>query len=349
VAEGSTYRSAAQAVRRLAGCPEAGQEVTPGRRRSLSEGQLAANWVDCFADVVTRSDSRRGWPAIVVLDSVAFEVASGANAGRRFQVLGAVGHERRGAPQKVVLLEPAPQKSLAEWKAFLRRLPGAPEVVVSDMDSAIARALVELFPKAEHRWSEFHLKRSAGNALPEWVLADPAHTVTQALDFAFTAAPNYRAFERAVKQATVSEPDFGGALRWLDRHGPWIVAQASTRTLIGPNSTGGCEATLGQVSRRLADRTGRMTNRGRLRRLLALMAADINGEADEQTWTERIQEVLRAANGRAPAQRCADDPRGRSSLLGPPRGSKPTPPIRRAAVGLPSALAPPPGPHDGPT
>jgi hypothetical protein len=344
VAEGATYRSAAQAVRRLAGRPEAGQPRS-GRRRSLSEGQLAANWVDCFAEVVTRGDPQRGWPAVVVLDSIAFEVVSGANAGRRFQVLGAVGHERRGAPQRVVLLEPAPQKSLAQWKAFLGRLAGAPELVVSDMDSAIARAVVELFPEAEHRWSEYHLKRSITRTLPEGVAADRSHPVTQALEFAFTAVPNYAAFERALKAAAAAEPGFKLALKWLDRHGPRSAAQASTRTLAGPNSTGGCEATLGQISRRLADRTGRMTNRARLRRLLALMAAEINGEADEQAWTERIQQALLTAHGRAPAQRRADDPRGHPSLLGPPPGAKPPPPIRRAAVGLPPALAPPPAPE----
>jgi hypothetical protein len=282
----------------------------------------------------------------VVLDSTAFEVVSGANAGRRFHVLGAVGHERPGAPQRIALLEPAPQKSLAEWKAFLGRLEGAPEIVVSDMDSAIARAVVEQFPTAEHRWSEFHLKRSVANALPERVLADAAHPVTKALEFAFTAVPNYRAFERAVREAAVSQSDFRGTLKWLNRHGPRIVAQANTRTLTGPNSTGGCEAALGQISRRLADRTGRMTNRTRLRRLLALMAAEINGEADQQAWTERIQEALRAAGGRPTRQRHHDDPSGYSSLLGPPKGTKTAPPTRRAEVGLPPALAPPYGRTD---
>jgi hypothetical protein len=100
VAEGWTYRSAAQSVRRLAGRAEPGRERVPGRRRSLSEGQLAAARVDCFADVGTRSDAQRGWPAIVVLDSIAFEVVSGIGAGRCFTVLGTVGHERPGAPQR---------------------------------------------------------------------------------------------------------------------------------------------------------------------------------------------------------------------------------------------------------
>jgi hypothetical protein len=213
------------------------------------------------------------------------------------------------------LLEPAPQKSLAEWKGFLGQLEGAPEVVVSDMDSAIARAVAELFPTAEHRWSEFHLKRSARNALPEWVLADAAHPIMKALELAFTAVPNYRAFERAVKLAAAANSDFSGALKWLDRHGPRAVAQAATRTLTGPNSTGGCEAALGQISRRLAGRAARMTNRGRLRRLLALIAAELNGKADEQAWAERIQEVLLGAGGRAPTQRRADDRRGYTSLL----------------------------------
>jgi hypothetical protein len=194
----------------LAGRPEAGQKESVRGRRSLSEGQLAANWVDCFADLVTSSGRRA-------------EMA-GDRRARLDRLRGRLGRQRRTAlpcprrgraraprlPQRIVLLEPAPQKSLAEWKASLGRLEGAPEVVVSDMDSAIARAVVELFPTAEHRWSEFHLKRSARNALPGRVLADAAHPVVEALELAFTAVPNYRAFERIVNDAAISEPDFQG-------------------------------------------------------------------------------------------------------------------------------------------
>jgi hypothetical protein len=213
--------------------------------------------------------------------------------------------------------------------------------VVSDMDPAIARAVAELFPDGEHRWSEFHLKRSIENALPDGVLEDSDHPVAKAFEFAFTAPDNYGAFEAAVQGAAASEPGFTGALKWVDRHGPRIVAQARTRTLTGPNSTGGCEAALGQVSRRLAARTGRMTNRARLRRLLALMAAEVNGKADIQTWTERIQNTLAASGGKPSPQRRDDDPLGVSSLLGPPRGTRTAPPPRRAAVGLAPALTPP--------
>jgi hypothetical protein len=346
VAAGDTYRSAAQAVRRLAGRPEAGQPAPAGRRRSLSEGQLAANWVDCFADVVTAGRRAQAWPAIVVLDAMAFQVVSGPNAGRRFHVLAAVGHAKRGAAQRVVLFEPAPQKNLAEWKAFLRLLPGQPEIVVSDMDAAIGRAVAELFPNAEHRWSEFHLKRSLENSLPERVLAEDDHPVSKAFEFACTAPTNYASFEAAVRAAAASEPGFKGPLKWLDRNGPSILAQAKSRTLAGPNSTGGCEAALGQVARRPAARTGRMTNRTRLRRLLALMAAEINGQADVQAWAEQIQDALAATGGKPAAQRTSDDPFGVASLLGPPKGTKPRPPARRAEVGLAPALAPRPGEAD---
>ena len=348
VAAGDTYRSAAQAVRRLAGRPEAGQPAPAGRRRSLSEGQLAANWVDCFADVVTAGGRAQEWPAIVALDAMAFQVVAGANAGRRFHVLAAVGHAKRGAPQQVVLFEPAPQKNLIEWKAFLGLLPGQPEVVVSDMDAAIGRAVAELFPDAEHRWSEFHLKRSLENSLPERVLEADDHPVSRAFEFAFTAPNNYATFEAAVQAAAAAELGFNGALKWLDRNGPRILAQAKTRTLAGPNSTGGCEAALGQVARRLAARTGRMTNRARLRRLLALIAAEINGEADAQRWTEHIQTTLTASGGKPVAQRNSDDPLGVTSLLGPPKGTNTAPPARRAEVGLPAALAPPSAPDELP-
>jgi hypothetical protein len=234
LAEGSTYRSAAQAVRRLAGRPEAGQRPTPAGRWPLSEGQLAANWVDCFADVVTAEDRPGAWPPIVVLDAMAFQITSGPNAGRRFHVLGAVGHAARGRPQRVLLFEPAPQKSLADWKAFLELMPGQPEIVVSDMDPAIARAVAELFPEAEHRWSEFHLKRSIENALPDRILSDGDHPVTKAFEFAFTAPNNCAALEVAIRDAAASGPRFKGALKWLDRHGPRVLAQARTRTLTGP-------------------------------------------------------------------------------------------------------------------
>jgi hypothetical protein len=83
-----------------------------------------------------------------------------------------------------------------------------------------------------------------------------------------------------------------------------------------------------------------MTNRARLRRLLALMAAEINGEADAQSWTEQIQDALTATGGKPAAQRTSDDPLGVTSLLGPPKGTKKArPPARRAEVGLPAALA----------
>ena len=239
LAAGDTYRSAAQAVRRLAGRPEAGRPAPAGGQRSLSEGQLAANWVDCFADVVTANGRTLEWPAIVVLDAMAFQVVAGPNAGRRFHVLAAVGRAKRGTAQRVLLFEPAPQKNLAEWKGFLALLAGQPEVVVSDMDAAIGRAVAELFPDAEHRWSEFHLKRSLQNSLPERVLEDDDHPVSKAFEFAFTAPSNYAGFEAAVHAAAASEPGFKAALKWLDRNGPRILAQAQTRTLAGPNSTGG--------------------------------------------------------------------------------------------------------------
>jgi hypothetical protein len=158
---------------------------------------------------------------------------------------------------------------------------------------------------------------------------------------AFTAVPNYREFERAVKAAAAAEPGFLGALKWLERHGPVVVAQASTRTLAGPNSTGGCEATLGQISRRLAARTARMTNRARLRRLLALMEAEINGEADEQAWTERIQETLLASQGRAAPQRSDDDPAGNRVAAGAAPRRQDNSADTTALVGLPPALVPP--------
>jgi hypothetical protein len=111
VAQGSSYRAAAEAARvqagrvkaakrrpRLTGSRAAGDRSRRRRTRyrvAEIDGQLVANWVDVFTPVVCQGELPTRWPSTLLLDSKA--VARGPiRGGRRFNVLGAVGIESPG-------------------------------------------------------------------------------------------------------------------------------------------------------------------------------------------------------------------------------------------------------------
>jgi hypothetical protein len=324
LAEGGTYRGVSFTVRRRANREL--ESSDPDKKPTRAEGVLIANWLDIYADVVTEPDRIKEWPKIIAIDSAAFVVNSGVTAGERFHVFGAVGYERPSAKPQVVLLEPSPLKNRGAWEGFLRSLPGAPEVVVSDMDNAIGAAVKKVFPEAEHRWSEFHINRSIRKALPETIEKDPEHPVMKALGPALTSPAKWDEFGDAVDAAARGGARLLGAQRWISRYTARIYEQTSTRER-GPHSTGAMEATLTTISGRLNTRASRMTNRDRARRLLALFAAELNGKADEQVWLDRIHAHIEGLGGKPPAQGKAHDPAGSRTLLGPVGGAAGSPPV----------------------
>jgi hypothetical protein len=318
LAQGGTYRGVSFDVRRHANreLPSSAPSATPTR----AEGVLIANWLDIYADVVTEPDRITEWPKIIAIDSAAFVVNRGLTAGERFHVFGAVGYERPVAKPQVVLFEPTPLKNRSAWEGFLRMLPGEPEIVISDMDAAIAGAVKAVFPEAEHRWSEFHVKRSLEKSFPEAITKDKEHPVFKALAAALTSPAKWDEFEDAVDDAERAGVRVLGTQRWIKKYRARIYEQTNTRER-GPHSTGAMEATLSMVSGRLKSRAARMTNRDRARRLLALFAAEMNGKANEQIWLDRIHAHIEALGGKPPAQGKAHDPAGSRTLLGPVGGA----------------------------
>ena len=277
-----------------------------------------ANWVDVCGEFICEGSCER-WPDTIAVDSQNFRVNSGPNAGRGFHVLAAVGRDPaepgKWAPMpRVWRLEPFARKDVAAWQAFFGALEGAPKVIVSDADNALALAIGNLFgDRVDHRQCGWHLGRKLRQHLPDEILSQRTHPITIALLDAFHSLEAWDRLERAIRaeHAGGEHRPLGLAVRWLDTYGQIARAQIPTRDPNGLNSTGPVEQVLREIDRRIGDRVGSFTNRARLAKLLNLMTLDLLGKADA------------APMGRPPQR--ADLPRRRAA----PQPAAPRRPQRR--------------------
>lgn len=320
VAKGTSYRVAAEIARQKAG------RVPPGRRSRRSpanEGQLVANWVDVCSEFVCADQLPERWPHTIAVDSQNFRVNSGPNAGRGFHVFAAVGRDQaepgKWAPvPRVWRLEPFARKDVPSWRAFFGALEGAPRVIVSDADNALALAIHSLYGDTiEHRQCEWHLGRKLRQHLPDELLSDRSHPITRALLEPFRSLEAWDRLEHAIR-AEHTDGEYrplGLAIKWLDTYGKIARAQIPSRDPSGLNSTGPAEQILREIDRRIGDRVGSFTNRARLAKLLDLITLDLLGRADGRDWADRLRERLYLAGGRPENQRPHDDPKGVHSLF----------------------------------
>jgi len=325
VARGASYRSAAEAARRAAGRMPAA--ASDGRRwfdrDPARDPQLVCNWIDVFSELVCAGELPAHWPAVLLVDSRGFRITTGERAGRSFYVFAGVGVEfdehGRPRPSRLWRLEPFPRKDQSAWEAFFCALRGAPRVVVSDADHALACAIGTAFAAAapEHRLCEWHLGRKLRQHLPDALLEDPDHPITRALAGAFHTSLAWRELIDAIEteHAHGRHGPLTLAVRWLASYGPRAEAQIATRDPSDPHSTGAVEAILHELDRRLHDRAGSFTNRARMTKLLALMTLELTGRADARAWADQIRERLSLTGGRPTSQRPHDDPKGIYSLI----------------------------------
>jgi hypothetical protein len=256
VAKGTTYRAAAEIARRKAGRVPPPREHR--RRSAANEGQLVANWVDVCSESVCAGELPDRWPDTLAVDSQNFRVRTGPKSWRGFHVLAAVGREP-GEPGKwaptprVLRVEPFAHKDQAAWEAFFGALAGAPRVIVSDADNALALAIDSVFGDAlgEHRLCEWHLGRKLRERLPRRAPRRPAapdrphppRSVPQPMGMAHARAGDPR--RTSPRRARVAH-----ARRQMARHlGQIAKTQIATRDPHGINSTGPVEQTLREIDR----------------------------------------------------------------------------------------------------
>lgn len=322
VAGGTTYRHASAAIRAEAGRPLALDDgrTSTGRRLAAANqhGQLVSDWVDTFAPVIWAAYAPKEWPAHLILDSDELRYASGGRPRGvlAFHVLGALGYDARGR-RYIARLEAVRRENTQAWEGFLRRLPGTPEVVLTDGGLA-GTAAGKVWPHPGDAAPallrcEWHLARNLIESLPEAVQRDqhdPLHGfVRRALD----TITDWNALVNEVHAHAVSG-GYTRALNTLTRLDPVVRQQLAIRGRNWPRSSGPIEQFFRNLDNTIGDRAARMTNKKRADALLMLLAAHHNGWVDERAWAEHIRGYLGQRRGLAPDQRRHTDPASRPSL-----------------------------------
>jgi hypothetical protein len=195
VGEGMSLRAASQELResvlRGRGPRRVGQSGTSGSNWPSRQANLAVNYLDAFAPAVIAALHPTQWPRIVVLDTTTLftrgyrtspgrsadgdeddERMGNLKAGTILVALDGTVHGPRPCLMRI-----AGAKDTESWKAFFATLAGAPDIVVADLDAAIARAVRETWPDAIVHHSRHHLaallrERAIADGVPERVRAD---------------------------------------------------------------------------------------------------------------------------------------------------------------------------------
>ncbi|CAN5498520.1 hypothetical protein BH24CHL9_BH24CHL9_09720 [soil metagenome] len=334
VGEGMSLREASRDLRDSVFRHLRPDDVANGTSR---QANLAVNYLDAFAPAVVAALHPTRWPRVLVVDArtlftrgyrpvrdrgtdgVPDEAWVGElKAGTILVALDGTG--RRPRP---CLMRVAGAKDTECWKAFFGSLEGAPEVVVADLDPAIARAVRETWPDALLVPSRHHLaalmrQRALADGVPERIRVGSPVALSRPLPWTgertkrWTSHPLHEAMLRAQRGAA----EWAGFLALVERHVPadrlelrgWI---ATNEPLIRrqwaiiarhpglPLSTGALEGAIGEWLAPIARRAGRWQNARRLDLVLGLMTLRARGEAREARYARIVRAGFAARGNRS--------------------------------------------------
>ena len=339
VGEGMSLRAASEELRRhvLRACRH-GRPMRSIRSGDTSrQANLAVNYLDAFAEAVLAELHPTSWPRALVLDATTlltrgFRPVPNPEPGddpdeawvgtfKAGTILVALdGTVRRPRP---CLMRVAGAKDTESWREFLATLAGAPEVVVADLDAAIARAVREAWPDAVLVPSRHHIaaamrERAIADGIPERIRLDTPIPTLRPLPWTgervrrFGLHPLHEAMLRA-QRGPAEWADFCAlverhvpadrlALRgWIATNEPlvrrgWLIA---TRLPEIPLSTGALEGSIGEWLAPLRRRAGRWQNARRLNLVLGLMTLRARGEAREARYARTIRTQFAARDNRS--------------------------------------------------
>jgi hypothetical protein len=205
VGEGMSLRAASQELRRAVFREDAAGDVS-------RQANLAVDYLDAFAPALVAALHPRAWPRVLVLDSRSlFTRGYRPTAGRTDEgepdeawvgelkagtILVALdGTARRPLP---CLMRVAGGKDTESWKDLLATLDGAPEIVVADLDAAIARAVRETWPHAvllpsRHHFAALMRERALADGVPERVRAESPVELARPLPWTGERTKRWRA------------------------------------------------------------------------------------------------------------------------------------------------------------
>ncbi len=295
--------------------------------RYSSHGQLVADWVELFAPVVFAKLGPSAWPTVdsLVLDHLPFRIPAVNASGKAipagivaFDIMAAMGYENHRA--KIWLLGASPTVLTGDWLAFLNRLPGDVERVVTDGHGGTIGGACRRWPTAVMWRSEWHISKAiqrllAQDKVPE---TDPAWNLRDIYD----SAADWTVYVALAD--TAAAPRLRRWVKWHDSDLATQIANRPNPVKDGtPLTTGGLEHLLEPIKVAVNPRKQAFTNRRRLDCLLMLMQLELNRQADELVYAKVISDWLSANQlpdkrpGTAPLLRRSVVDHGGSSLPSP--------------------------------
>jgi len=293
------------------------------RRNPNSDGQIVSNWIDSLAPMLIESNLPRSWPRELVVDSVEFRINGGLKESASFYVFVAVGYEDGYSSRPVIWkMQSFGSKTQRAWREFFGSLEGRPEILVSDMDSAIRAAAKDIFQApgttaTELRLCEWHLKQRLSATLRILEGRQPVPEPLRLLDLALTSPTAWKAFVDSVTQEDIFGTPLPNTLRWIKRYGGAVAQQAQTRRNASVHSTAAAENVIRSLQSAFDGRSVVFGNRRRVNLVLGLMTLGLNGKASELEWAEQIRSYLSERGGCAPEQGLYNDPPKMPSLFVP--------------------------------
>jgi len=331
VGEGMSLRAASQRLR---------DSVFRSAGRDTSrQANLAVDYLDAFAPAVVAALHPMAWPRVVVLDSRTLFTRSyraDRDAGSDGEPQEAWVAEQKAGTILVALdgTSPRPRPCLMRvagardtesWTAFLATLTERPDVVVADLDAAIARAVRETWPAtilvpSRHHLAALMRERALADGVPARVRAETPEPLARPLPWTgertkrWTQHPLHAAMLAALRGpeawAAFGElveryvpPDQLALRGWMTTNEPLIrrAWEVSVRHPELPRSTGALEGAIGEWLAPIARRAGRWQNARRLDLVLALMTLHARGAAREARYARIVRDGFAAHGNRAHA------------------------------------------------
>ncbi|CAN5593060.1 hypothetical protein BH24CHL9_BH24CHL9_03280 [soil metagenome] len=333
IGEGMSLRAASRELR---------QAVLRHRDGDVSrQANLAVDYLDAFAPAIVAALHPTAWPRVLVVDARTLFTRgyrpTRARAGdgepdeawvgelKAGTILVALdGTSRRPEP---CLMRVAGARDTESWKAFFATLAGAPDVVVADLDAAIARAVRETWPHVALVPSRHHLaalmrERARADGVPERVRLETPLGLARPLPWTGERTKRWgtHPLHEAVLGALRGPAEWAAFLALVERHVPherlelrgWI---ATNEPLISrqwgvavrhpelPRSTGALEGAIGEWLAPIARRAGRWQDARRLDLVLGLIILRARGEARGEAREARYARIVRRPRQPLPSAR----------------------------------------------
>jgi hypothetical protein len=323
VGEGMSLRSASADLR---------DHVLRAHGATSRQANLAVNYLDAYAPAVLAALHPTTWPRVVVLDTTTLftrvpreapDDTGAARVGNRRAGTVMVALDGTARRPRPCLMAVAGAKDADSWRAFFGRLDEAPEVVVADLDAAIARAVRETWPNALLVPSRHHLaarirERLVGDGIPERVRLEAPVATRRALPWTGERVRRYgpHPLHEAALGALRGEREWAAFTALVERHVPpdrlalrgWIATNEPLvrrgwllRERLGPVplSTGALEGAIGEWLAPLRRRAGRWQNARRLDLVLGLITLRARGDAREARYGALVRAAFAAFGNRS--------------------------------------------------